>query len=131
MSSPATESSAAAVVAPRQADSGTSPRPLPPWNVILLNDDHHTYEYVVRMLQRVFGASFERAFQLACEVDSKGRAICATLHKELAELKQAQVHGFGPDVQSRNCAGSMSAIIEPALGGPDDESGAGPDGGAA
>ena len=87
---------------------------LPPYNVILLNDDDHTYDYVVMMLRRVFGHPEPRGFQLARQVDSQGRAIVMTTHRELAELKRDQVLSFGADPRIASCVGSMSAVIEPA-----------------
>ena len=87
----------------------------PPYNVILMNDDDHTYEYVVRMLKELFGHPVEKGFRLAEEVDRTGRAVVLTTSKEHAELKQDQIHAYGPDpYSSRHCAGSMTAIIEPA-----------------
>ena len=87
----------------------------PPYHVILLNDDDHTYEYVIVMLQQLFGHPPEKGFQLAREVDTAGRAVVLTTTKEHAELKRDQIHAFGPDPYStRNCQGSMSAVIEPA-----------------
>lgn len=83
------------------------------WNVILLDDDDHSYEYVVRMLMELFGKPFEAAFQMAKEVDTTGRVICTTVHKELAELKQEQIHAYGKDSLIASCAGAMSATIEP------------------
>ena len=88
---------------------------LPPYNVVLLDDDHHTYEYVIEMLGKIFGYDKEKAFKLAEEVDKQGRVILLTTHKEKAELKQDQIHSFGADpLSSKECAGSMTAIIEPA-----------------
>jgi len=87
---------------------------IPPWNVVLLDDDDHTYEYVVEMLRAVFGMSPERAYLHACEVDSAQRTILITTSREHAELKQEQVHAYGPDPRIRRCSGSMTAIIEPA-----------------
>lgn len=115
-----------AVADPRPASP--KPRQLPPWNVVLLDDDDHSYDYVVRMMQTVFSATPERAYRIACEVDSTGRAVCATLHKELAELRQAQVHSFGADPLIASCRGGMSAVIEPAGGGSDDSTGDPPNG---
>jgi len=87
----------------------------PPYHVVLLNDDDHTYEYVITMLQVLFGYPREKGFQMAREVDTTGRVIVLTTTKEHAELKQDQIHAFGPDLlSSRECKGSMSAIIEPA-----------------
>ncbi len=87
---------------------------LPPWNVILLNDDDHTYDYVIEMLGKVCYHPVERAMQMAKEVDSTGRVIVLTTHKEHAELKRDQIHAFGKDEYIESCKGSMSAVIEPA-----------------
>src|SRR6266480_4612382 len=87
----------------------------PPYNVVLLNDDDHTYEYVIGMLQQLFGFPREKGYQLAREVDTEGRAVLLTTNKEHAELKVAQIHAFGPDpFSSKDCKGSMSAYLEPA-----------------
>jgi len=87
----------------------------PPYNVVLLNDDDHTFEYVIRMLKELFGYPEEKGFQMAEEVHTTGRVIVLTTTKEHAEFKQDQIHAYGPDpYSSRHCAGSMTAIIEPA-----------------
>jgi len=88
----------------------------PPYNVVLLNDDDHSYAYVIAMLQQLFGHPQEKGYQLAKEVDTTGRVIVLTTTKEHAELKQEQIHAFGPDPLIPRCAGSMSAVIEPAPG---------------
>lgn len=85
----------------------------PLWNVILLNDDDHTYEYVIRMLKEIFGYPEPKGFEMAREVDTRGRVICATLPLEHAELKQEQIHSFGADPLVPRCVGSMTAILEP------------------
>jgi ATP-dependent Clp protease adaptor protein ClpS len=86
----------------------------PPYHVILLNDDDHSYEYVIIMLQEIFAHPVEKGYKLAQEVDSKGRVIVCTTSMERAELKQEQIHDYGPDPTIPRCKGSMSAIIEPA-----------------
>ncbi|MBY0231025.1 MAG: ATP-dependent Clp protease adaptor ClpS [Gemmataceae bacterium] len=86
----------------------------PPYNVILLDDDHHTFEYVIVMLHQLFGHPPEKGYQMACEVNDTGRVIVLTTTREHAELKQEQIHAFGPDPLSAKCEGSMTAIIEPA-----------------
>jgi len=86
----------------------------PPYHVILLNDDDHTYQYVIHMLHVLFGHSPEMGFKMAKEVDEKGRVIVDTTSLERAELKQEQIHAFGPDPLIDRCKGSMSAVIEPA-----------------
>ncbi len=84
------------------------------WNVVILDDDDHTYEYVIKLVQTLFGHPLESAFELAKTVDRVGRAICMTTHKELAELKVEQVRGFGADPMLATSAGSMSVLMEPA-----------------
>lgn len=84
------------------------------WHVLLLNDDDHTDVYVVDMMKRLFAHPVEKGLLIAKTVDSQGRAVCGTFHKELAELKMEQIHGFGKDRLIAGCKGSMSAAIEPA-----------------
>src|SRR5271165_3058597 len=88
----------------------------PPYNVVLLNDDDHSYDYVIAMLQQLFGHPKEKGYLMAKEVDTQGRVIVLTTTKEHAELKQEQIHAFGPDPLIPRCKGSMSAVIEPAPG---------------
>ena len=89
---------------------------LPPYNVVLLDDDDHSYEYVILMLKKIFGHSIEKGYELAREVDATGRVIVATTNLEHAELKRDQIQAFGPDPRIPRCKGSMSAIVEPASG---------------
>ena len=85
----------------------------PPYHVILMNDDDHSYAYVIEMLRELFSLPIEKGFLLAQEVDQKGRVIVCTTSMERAELKQEQIHAYGPDQLIPRCKGSMSAIIEP------------------
>ena len=87
---------------------------LPPYNVVLLDDDDHSYEYVILMLKKVFGHPIEKGYEMAQEVDAKGRVVVATTNLEQAELKRDQIQAFGPDPLIPRCKGSMSATIEPA-----------------
>jgi ATP-dependent Clp protease adaptor protein ClpS len=86
----------------------------PPYHVVLLNDDDHSYPYVIVMLKVLFGHPEEKGFELAKKVDTEGRAVVLTTTLEHAELKRDQIHAFGPDPTIERCAGSMSAVIEPA-----------------
>ena len=94
----------------------SKPKRQPPYNVILLNDNDHSYAYVITMLQKLFGHPVEKGYELAKEVDTRGRAIVLTTTREHAELKRDQIHAFGKDDLIDGCAGSMSATIEP-IGG--------------
>lgn len=98
----------------RQATPAKNPKKLPPYNVVLLNDDDHTYDYVIEMLGALFAHSKEKAYQLAKEVDTAGRVVLLTTTKEHAEFKRDQIHAYGRDKRIASCVGSMSSIIEPA-----------------
>jgi ATP-dependent Clp protease adaptor protein ClpS len=104
----------AAAVAPARREKKNPPKNMPAFHVVLLNDDDHSYEYVIEMLKSIFGHNEQKGFIMADEVDKQGRVIVFTTHKELAELKRDQIHSFGKDDRVATCCGSMTAIIEPA-----------------
>lgn len=89
-------------------------KPLPPFNVVLLDDDDHTFDYVIEMLAAVCAHPPQKGMLLAKRVDEDGRAIVLMTHKELAELKRDQILAFGLDTRISKCRGSMTAVIEPA-----------------
>ena len=69
----------------------------PPYAVIVLNDDLHTFDYVIQLLGKVFGYDVPKAFQMALEIHERGRAVVWSGTLELAELKRDQIRGYGPD----------------------------------
>jgi len=87
----------------------------PLFNVVLLDDDEHTYDYVIEMLQKLFLFSRTKAFQHAVEVDTAGRTVLLTCELPQAEFARDQIHAFGVDWRMPQSKGSMSAIIEPAV----------------
>lgn len=110
---PVVETPAAVPVAAKKPAAADKPKRQPRHHVVLWNDDDHTYQYVVAMLQQLFGHPPAKGFQLAKEVDDKGRAIVLTTTKEHAELKRDQIHAFGADSLIARSKGSMTASIEP------------------
>lgn len=70
----------------------------PRYAVVVLNDDEHTFHYVILALGRVFGYGLQRGFELASTIHTAGRAVVWTGALEVAELKRDQLRGFGPDV---------------------------------
>ncbi|MBS0263258.1 MAG: ATP-dependent Clp protease adaptor ClpS [Planctomycetes bacterium] len=69
----------------------------PPYAVIVENDDFHTFFYVIEGLGKVCGHNRQKAFLLATEIHTRGRAIVWTGTRELAELKCEQLRGLGTD----------------------------------
>lgn len=92
------------------------PKRQPRYNVILWDDNDHTYEYVIELAQTLFHKSRDEGYQAAKEVDTTGRVILLTTTREHAELKQEQVHAFGRDARLERSVGSMWATIEPVPG---------------
>ena len=86
----------------------------PPYHVILLNDDDHSFEYVIGMLQRIFGHPPERGYKMAVEVHTRAGSSWIPPVRSAAELKRDQIHAFGADPWIERCQGSMSATIEAA-----------------
>ena len=84
----------------------------PQYNVILIDDNDHTYDYVIEMLQKLFGHSKKTAFEMACEVDYVNRVIVYTASREEAELKKNQILSYGPDWRLKRSMGSMNAVVE-------------------
>jgi ATP-dependent Clp protease adaptor protein ClpS len=66
------------------------------WRVIVLNDNHNTFQGVAFALASVIpGVSYERGLQLADKIHNTGQAIVWSGHREAAELYWNQLKGFG------------------------------------
>ncbi|TGN18876.1 ATP-dependent Clp protease adaptor ClpS [Leptospira idonii] len=83
-----------------------------PWKVVLWDDDHHTYDYVIEMLMEVCQITWEKAFQHAIEVDTKKKTIVFIGELEHAEFVQERISDFGPDPRMTSSKGSMTATLE-------------------
>jgi ATP-dependent Clp protease adaptor protein ClpS len=101
-----------------ERDHKAKPRPpqrLPPYNVIIHNDNDHTFMYVVVLLQKVFGYTVERCAKLANDIHTDGLAIVWTGHKEAAELKQDLIKSGGVDqYATQTVSYPLRCTIEPA-----------------
>jgi ATP-dependent Clp protease adaptor protein ClpS len=104
--------------APPEVEREKTDELAPLFNVVLLDDDEHTYEYVIEMLQKLFLMAEVDAFRRAVEVDSSGRTVVITCGLSEAEFGRDQIHAYGPDWRMPQCKGSMRAIVEPAGPGP-------------
>ena len=89
----------------------------PLYRVVLLDDDDHSYDYVIEMLQKIFVFSVDQAYRHAEEVDTCGRTVLITCELPEAEFARDQIHGYGPDWRLPQSKGPMSAVVEPAGAG--------------
>ena len=71
----------------------------PLYRVVLLNDDYTPMEFVVDILESIFGMERTRATQVMLEVHTKGKGVCGVYNFEIAETKVAQVMGIAKQHQ--------------------------------
>lgn len=76
---------------------------LPPYKVILHNDDYNDMDYVVfALLHSINNLTHSEAERIMLTAHLRGRAVAAVRPKEIAELYQERLLGFG-----------LTATIEP------------------
>ena len=86
----------------------------PLYQIILFDDDEHSYPYVIEMLGNVFGFSPEEANRIAYEVDYIGQAVVLVCPHDEAISGCKKITSYGADPRIENSRGSMNATIEPA-----------------
>ncbi|MDO5656932.1 MAG: ATP-dependent Clp protease adapter ClpS [Paracoccus sp. (in: a-proteobacteria)] len=71
----------------------TAPRTQRPpmYKVLLLNDDFTPMDFVVHILERLFGMSHAQAIEIMLTIHRKGIAVVGVFSREVAETKVAQV----------------------------------------
>ena len=79
------------------------PQPLPPWKVLLHNDDKNDVLFVVRSIVTLTPLNEQDAKQRTLEAHETGVALLLTTHKERAELYREQFQSKG-----------LTVTIEPA-----------------
>jgi len=97
-----------------KVDPQGKPRLLPPYAVIIENDDVHSFPYVIDALRRVFGYGWFKAFRLTMRAHVQGRAAVWTGPLEVAEFKRDRIRGAGPDFHARKPVHApLGCAIEP------------------
>ena len=66
----------------------------PLYQVVLINDDYTPMEFVVDVLQGIFGLDRTRATRVMLEVHTRGKGVCGVFTFEIAETKVAQVTSY-------------------------------------
>ena len=61
------------------------------FEVILLNDDYTTMEFVVEILRRFFHKEFKAAETIMLKIHIDGKAVCGTYSYDVAQSKVTQV----------------------------------------
>ena len=90
------------------------PKRLPPYAVVVLNDDQHSFPFVIETLQRVFGYGWLKAFTLTWKIHALGRGAVWTGPLEVAEFKRERIRACGPDIYaSRSVEFPLGCELEP------------------
>ena len=115
LDAPSEESATTVLVEPRRRTKReTKTKRQPPYHVIIMNDEEHTFEYVIEVLCKLFSHSLTTAEALTWAIHLSGRAVVYTTHRELAELKCDQVLSYGPDPRLSTSNASLQCYVEPA-----------------
>jgi ATP-dependent Clp protease adaptor protein ClpS len=64
------------------------------YKVVLLNDDYTPMEFVVSLLEKLFGLDREKATRIMLQIHTHGKGVCGTYTYEIAETKVAQVSEY-------------------------------------
>ena len=91
-------------------------RKLPPYNVIIDNDDLHSFEFVIDTLRKALCVTEQQAIQFTQLAHRTGRAIVWTGNKEVAELKMEQIQSFHEIRADGAKLEALGVSIEPAAG---------------
>ena len=87
----------------KPAPARKPPQMLPPWKVLLHNDDQNDMQFVVQAIVSLTPLNLEAAAVRTLEAHQSGLALLLTTHKERAELYQEQFQSKG-----------LTVTIEPA-----------------
>ena len=74
-------------------------KPPPLYKVVLHNDDYTPMEFVVNLLEALFGMDREKATRIMLTVHSHGKGVCGVYTYEIAETKVAQVNEYAQSHQ--------------------------------
>ena len=88
---------------PGKKPSTKPPKPLPPWKVLLHNDDVSSFDHVIESITMLTTLNLQDAILRTDEAHKSGVALLLTTHKERAELYRDQF-----------ASRSLTVTIEPA-----------------
>ena len=77
------------------------------YKVVLLNDDYSTQDFVIEVLQKIFGKNTEDSINLMLQIHNSGRGVCGIYPYDIAETKVMQVQKMAREQEY-----PLRAIIE-------------------
>jgi ATP-dependent Clp protease adaptor protein ClpS len=83
------------------------------YELLLLNDDTHTFEYVVALLWKVFGLPWNEGFVLTLNIHNHGRCVVFKGTWDQVQRKRARVIAYGRDPIWPWSTGPLTVEIQP------------------
>jgi ATP-dependent Clp protease adaptor protein ClpS len=97
----------------RECGAGaSSDEPASRFDLVLLNDDTHSFEYVIAVLRRGFGLSYSQALALARDIDAGERGVVFTGTRCEVERMREWVLARGPDPAVPTSTGPLQVLVE-------------------
>jgi ATP-dependent Clp protease adaptor protein ClpS len=78
------------------------------YKVLLINDDYTPMDFVVMILEQIFGKDRDAATRIMMHVHTRGVGVCGVYTREVAETKLRQVIDFSQENQH-----PLQCTIEP------------------
>lgn len=91
-----------------QAELKADIKPPPLYQVIMLNDDFTTMEFVVKVLQSIFHKNAAEAERIMLNIHYQGRGVCGVYTKDIAQTRIQRVHEWAQQEQH-----PLRCIMEP------------------
>lgn len=102
----------AAVEEAPQAETEASDELAPLHQIILFDDDEHSYQYVIEMMMTIFSKDAEEGYRVAYDVDFLGQAVVKICSIDEARRGLREILQYGPDPNMEASTGSMRATIQ-------------------
>ncbi len=74
-------------------------KPPPMWQVVMYNDDYTPMDFVINVLENLFGHPYERAAQIMLQIHTEGRGVCGVFPRDVALMKVEQVGDYARKYQ--------------------------------
>ena len=94
------------------AEAEASDELAPLYQIILFDDDEHSYQYVIEMMMNIFSKSVEEGYRVAYDVDFLGQAVVKVCPIDEARRGLREILQYGPDPNMEASTGSMRATIQ-------------------
>lgn len=87
------------------------------YDLVILNDDTHTFEYVIALLHDLFGVPRDDGYGMTETIDYRGERVVFTGTWKEVMQKRDEVIAYGPDPRLPNSTGPLGVQIRESSSG--------------